>query len=70
MIGAAGFLGGVTQMAVALTVVLLEITNDLVFLLPIMVSIGVAPVIMMRTGIMMCTHIRGGFNDVHLYTDL
>ena len=28
--------------AVALTVVLLEITNDLVFLLPIMVSIGVA----------------------------
>jgi chloride channel 7 len=42
VIGVAGFLGGVTQMAVALSVVLLEITDKLAFLLPIMVCVGTA----------------------------
>jgi chloride channel 7 len=37
--GAAGFLGGVTHMAVALSVVMLEITNDFEFLLPILIAV-------------------------------
>jgi chloride channel 7 len=37
--GSAGFLGGVTHMAVALSVVMLEITNDFEFLLPILLVV-------------------------------
>jgi CBS domain-containing protein len=37
--GSAGFLGGVTHMAVALSVVMLEITNDFEFLLPILITV-------------------------------
>ncbi|XP_063710282.1 chloride channel protein C-like isoform X2 [Symsagittifera roscoffensis] len=42
LIGAASFFGGVARLTMSLTVIMLEITNDVMFLLPIMVSIMVA----------------------------
>ncbi|XP_065836634.1 chloride channel protein C-like [Oscarella lobularis] len=42
LIGAASFFGGVSRLTVSLTVIMLEITNDVQFLLPIMVAIMVA----------------------------
>jgi chloride channel 7 len=45
LIGASAFFGGVSRMTMSLTIILLEITNDLQFLLPIMMSIIVAKAI-------------------------
>jgi chloride channel 7 len=42
LIGASSFLGGVSRMTVAMTVIMLEITNDIQYLLPIMLAILVA----------------------------
>eukprot|EP00400_MALV-I_sp_L67-5_P001227 gene1227-747_t len=42
MLGASGFLAGVTHMCVATTVIMLEITYDFSFLLPIVTTIAVA----------------------------
>jgi chloride channel 7 len=42
LVGASAFFGGVSRLTVALTVIMLEITNDVRFLLPIMLSVMVA----------------------------
>lgn len=42
LIGAASMLGGCLRMTISLTVILLEITNDIQFLLPIMATVMVA----------------------------
>merc|ERR1739838_722489 len=42
LIGAASMLGGVTRMTISLTVILLETTNDIQYLLPIMITLMVA----------------------------
>ncbi|CAI9742196.1 channel C-like [Octopus vulgaris] len=42
LIGAASFFGGVTRLTKAVTVIMIELTNDVQFLLPIMVAIMVA----------------------------
>jgi chloride channel 7 len=42
LVGAAGVLGGVTRMTMSLAVIILELTNDIDLLLPIMLAIGVA----------------------------
>lgn len=42
LIGAASFFGGVTRLTMAVTVIMMELTNDVQFLLPIMVSIMVS----------------------------
>ncbi|XP_066289417.1 chloride channel protein D-like isoform X1 [Branchiostoma lanceolatum] len=42
LIGAASFFGGVSRLTMSLTVIMMEMTNDVQFLLPIMVSIMVA----------------------------
>ncbi|XP_013403924.1 chloride channel protein C [Lingula anatina] len=42
LIGAASFFGGVSRLTMSLTVIMMEITNDIQFLLPIMVGIMVA----------------------------
>lgn len=42
LIGSASFFGGVSRLTVSLTVIMIEITNDVAFLLPIMVSIMVS----------------------------
>jgi chloride channel 7 len=42
LIGAASFLGGVTRMTIALTVILIEATNDTTYGLPIMITLMVA----------------------------
>jgi len=42
LIGAAAFFGGVSRLTIALTVIMIEITNDVRFLLPIMLSVMVA----------------------------
>jgi chloride channel 7 len=45
LIGAASFFGGVTRMTVSLTVIMLEITNQLHFLLPIMIVTMIAKMV-------------------------
>ncbi|XP_048583909.1 chloride channel protein D [Nematostella vectensis] len=42
LIGGASFFGGVSRLTMSLTVIMMEITNDIQFLLPIMVGIMVA----------------------------
>lgn len=42
LIGAASFFGGVTRLALAVTVIMMELTNDVQILLPVMVSVMVA----------------------------
>eukprot|EP00762_Andalucia_godoyi_P005431 ANDGO_08420.mRNA.1 Chloride channel protein C len=42
LVGASAFFGGVSRMTLSLTIILLEITNDLQFLVPIMLSVIVA----------------------------
>ncbi|XP_071784612.1 chloride channel protein C-like isoform X1 [Asterias amurensis] len=42
LIGAASFFGGVSRLTMSLTVIMMEITNDIQFLLPIMVAIMIA----------------------------
>ncbi|XP_028399217.1 chloride channel protein C-like [Dendronephthya gigantea] len=42
LIGAASFFGGVSRLTMSLTVIMIEITNDIQFLLPIMVAIMVS----------------------------
>lgn len=42
LIGAASFFGGVSRLTVSLTVIMVELTNDVQFLLPVMVTIMVA----------------------------
>ncbi|XP_022108381.1 chloride channel protein C-like isoform X2 [Acanthaster planci] len=42
LIGAASFFGGVSRLTMSLTVIMMEITNDIQFLLPIMVAIMMA----------------------------
>ena len=42
LIGAAAFFGGVSRLTISLTVIMMEITNDIRFLLPIMTSILVS----------------------------
>ncbi|XP_070575370.1 chloride channel protein C-like [Ptychodera flava] len=42
LIGSASFFGGVSRLTMSLTVIMMEITNDIQFLLPIMVAIVVA----------------------------
>ncbi|XP_013401689.1 chloride channel protein B [Lingula anatina] len=42
LIGAASFFGGVSRLTMSLTVIMMEITNDIQFLLPIMVSVMTA----------------------------
>ncbi|XP_077983366.1 chloride channel protein C-like [Glandiceps talaboti] len=42
LIGAASFFGGVSRLTMSLTVIMMEITNDIQFLLPIMVAIVVS----------------------------
>ena len=39
LIGAASFFGGVSRLTISLTVIMMEITNDIRFLLPIMTAI-------------------------------
>ena len=45
LIGAAAFFGGVSRLTMSLTVIMMEITNDIHFLLPIMVAIMVAKLV-------------------------
>ncbi|KAK7492242.1 hypothetical protein BaRGS_00016539 [Batillaria attramentaria] len=42
LIGAASFFGGVTRLTMAVTVIMMELTNDVQVLLPVMVSVMVA----------------------------
>ncbi|KAL0485737.1 12 TM domain-containing transmembrane protein, partial [Acrasis kona] len=42
LIGASSFMGGVSRMTISLTVILLEITNDLQYLLPIMLTLMIS----------------------------
>ncbi|CAH1786426.1 unnamed protein product [Owenia fusiformis] len=42
LIGAASFFGGVSRLTMSLTVIMIELTNDVLFLLPIMVTIMVS----------------------------
>ena len=42
LIGAAAMLGGATRMTISLTAIILEITNDIYFLMPIMITIMVS----------------------------
>ncbi|KAK3604540.1 hypothetical protein CHS0354_000361 [Potamilus streckersoni] len=42
LIGAASFFGGVTRLTLAVTVIMMELTNDVQVLLPVMVSVMVA----------------------------
>ena len=42
LVGAAGMLGGVTRMTMSLAVIIVELTNDIDLLLPIMLAIGIA----------------------------
>lgn len=42
LVGAASFFGGVTRLTMAVTVIMMELTNDVQFLLPIMLSIMVS----------------------------
>ncbi|XP_064610554.1 chloride channel protein C-like [Liolophura sinensis] len=42
LIGAASFFGGVSRLTLAVTVIMMELTNDVQFLLPIMVSVMVS----------------------------
>ena len=42
LIGAAAFFGGVSRLTISLTIIMMEITNDIRFLLPIMTSILVS----------------------------
>ena len=42
LVGAAGMLGGVTRMTMSLAIIIVELTNDVDLLLPIMLAIGVA----------------------------
>jgi len=45
LVGAAGMLGGVTRMTISLTVILVEVSNDINLLLPLVIAILVAKVI-------------------------
>eukprot|EP00106_Octopus_bimaculoides_P010912 XP_014778354.1 PREDICTED: chloride channel protein D-like isoform X1 [Octopus bimaculoides] len=42
LIGAASFFGGVTRLTMAVTIIMIEITNDVQFIIPIMLSILIA----------------------------
>merc|ERR1719166_828370 len=42
LIGATSMLGGVTRMTISLTVILLETTNDIQYLLPIMITLMIS----------------------------
>ena len=42
LIGAASFFGGVTRLTLAVTVIMMELTNDVQILLPVMVAVMVA----------------------------
>ena len=42
LIGAAGFLGGVTRMTMSLAAIVIEVSNDIGLVLPVMIAIGVA----------------------------
>ena len=42
LVGGAGMLGGVTRMTMSLAVIIVELTNDIDLLLPIMLAIGIA----------------------------
>eukprot|EP00455_Lapot_gusevi_P006098 TRINITY_DN12600_c0_g2_i3.p1 TRINITY_DN12600_c0_g2~~TRINITY_DN12600_c0_g2_i3.p1 ORF type:complete len:787 (-),score=196.47 TRINITY_DN12600_c0_g2_i3:47-2407(-) len=42
LIGASSFFGGVTRMTISLSIIMVEITNDLHFLLPIMATVVIA----------------------------
>ena len=42
LIGAGAFFGGVSRLTIALTVIMIEITNDVRFLLPLMLGVMVA----------------------------
>ena len=42
LVGAAGILGGVTRMTMSLAVIILEISNDIDLMIPIMLSVGIA----------------------------
>lgn len=42
LIGASAFFGGVSRLTVSLTVIMLELSNDLHFLLPVMTGIMIA----------------------------
>merc|ERR1711981_1017378 len=45
LIGAAAFFGGVSRLTISLTVIMMEITNDIRFLLPIMTAVLVAKLV-------------------------
>ena len=40
LIGAASFFAGVSRLTISLTVIMIEITNDVTMLLPVMTGIG------------------------------
>ena len=42
LVGAAGVLGGVTRMTMSLAVIILEISNDIDLIIPIMLAVGIA----------------------------
>ena len=43
LIGAASFFAGVSRLTISLTVIMIEITNDVTMLLPVMTGIGSIP---------------------------
>jgi len=45
LVGAAAVLGGITRMTISLTVIMVEITNDINYMLPIMLSVAVSKAI-------------------------
>ena len=42
LVGAAGFLGGVTRMTMSLACIVIEVSNDIDMVLPIMIAVGIA----------------------------
>jgi hypothetical protein len=58
LIGAAAVLGGITRMTISLTVIMVEITNNINYMLPIMLSVAISKAV--------GDHFTESLYDVHM----